>query len=60
MADNHYLIEKSMENGRASTKVTALGEEERVSELARIIGGVKVTDLTLQNAREILKMARKE
>ena len=59
MADSHYLIEKNVDGERASTKVTPLGENERVRELARIIGGVKVTDLTLKNAREMLSMARR-
>lgn len=57
MADSHYLIEKNVENGRASTEVSLLGEDARVAELARIIGGVKVTELTLENAREMLNMA---
>lgn len=59
MADSHYLIKKNTLDGLASTNVSLLGEDERVSELARIIGGIKVTDLTLQNAREMLNMAKK-
>ncbi len=57
MADSHYLIEKNVDGERAFTKVTQLEENERVRELARIIGGVKVTDLTLKSAREMLNMA---
>lgn len=59
MADSHYLIEKNVDGERAFTKVTQLEENERVRELARIIGGVKVTDLTLKSAREMLNMAHR-
>ena len=60
MADNHYLIKKSVENNKTSTSVTLLGEESRCEELARIIGGVEVTELTLKNAQEMLKLAGKK
>ena len=55
LAKNHYLIEKSVDNGRTKTSVTLLEGEERVKELARTLGGAKVSDITLANARELLK-----
>ncbi len=57
MADNHYLIEKSDSGERTSTNVRLLNENERIEELARIIGGVSVTDLTRKSAKEMLEMA---
>lgn len=60
MADNHYLIKKNSDAERTSTTVTRLGENERICELARIIGGVTVTELTMQNAREMLELAEKK
>lgn len=57
MADVHFLIEKSSDDTHTRTTVTMLDEEERKTELARIIGGVKITDLTLQAAQEMLDMA---
>ena len=60
MADNHYLIKKSSTDEKTSTSVTLLDREHRIEELARIIGGVTVTDLTLQNAKEMLELAEKE
>lgn len=60
MADNHYLIEKSSTDEKTSTSVTLLGTEERTRELARIIGGVTVTDLTLQSAREMIELAMRK
>ncbi|MBR5614886.1 MAG: DNA repair protein RecN [Clostridia bacterium] len=60
MADCHYLIEKNQQGDRTSTSVVPLDKESRVEELARIIGGVTVTDLTRQSAREMLKLAETE
>ncbi len=57
MADHHFLIEKDQSGDAASTSVRLLDEDTRICELARIIGGVTVTELTLENAREMLKMA---
>ncbi len=58
MADTHYLIEKSTDGDRTSTTVTQLESSDRVDELARIIGGVTVTDLTRKSAEEMLEMAK--
>lgn len=57
MADAHYLIRKNVAGERTATTVTRLEEEGRKEELARIIGGVRVTELTLQNAQEMLDLA---
>ena len=53
-AQHHYLIEKSVRDGRTFTNVTPLSAEQREQELARIIGG-EVTPANLQAAREMLK-----
>lgn len=60
MADNHYLIEKNSTDEKTSTSVTLLELDDRIRELARIIGGVTVTELTMQNAREMIEMAEKK
>lgn len=60
MADHHYLIEKNTEDGRAKTAVIPLSHEERLKELSRMIGGVEITELTLQNAAQMLQMAEEE
>lgn len=57
MADSHYLIEKKVSDERTQTSVYPLEPDERERELARMIGGVQVTDLTMQTAGEMLKMA---
>ncbi len=53
-AEHHYLIEKSVRDGRTYTEVTPLSREQREQELARIIGGT-VTETNLQAAREMLR-----
>ncbi|MBR5156096.1 MAG: DNA repair protein RecN [Clostridia bacterium] len=58
MADHHFLIEKDSDNERTSTSVTLLDEKSRIDELARIIGGVTVTDLTRKSAEEMLQLAK--
>lgn len=57
MADTHFLIEKNSDDESTSTTVISLDEDERKTELARIIGGVMITDITLQAAQEMLNMA---
>ena len=59
LADTQYLIEKHVEGGRTFTQVLELSEEGRKQELARIMGGTRITPLMLQNAAEMLAMARK-
>jgi DNA repair protein RecN (Recombination protein N) len=58
LANSQYLIAKNVKDGKTYTQVTELDDEGRRQELARIIGGTKITPLTLQNAAEMLKMAR--
>lgn len=56
-ADRHILIEKSVEGGSTRTHLTVLDFAGRRAELARIIGGAGITELTLQNAEEMLVSA---
>ncbi len=55
LADNHYLITKSVEDGRTHTKLKLLDFDQRVDEIARTLGGATVTDITRENARQLLK-----
>lgn len=57
MADHHYLIEKSVQNQNTVTSIRELEHEESVEELARILGGARITDTTLQSAKEMKEMA---
>ncbi|MFT4105285.1 MAG: DNA repair protein RecN [Lacrimispora sp.] len=60
MADCHYEIAKAVDEGRTSTSIRCLEEEEMVEELARLLGGVEITEAVRANAREMKRMAKKE
>ncbi len=53
MADEHFMIEKGLSDGRTVTNIYALSEEASIGELARLLGGDKITDAVMQNAQEM-------
>jgi DNA repair protein RecN (Recombination protein N) len=55
MADTHFLISKAEQNGRTYTSVIPLDLEGRKAEIARLIGGAKITENTLKSAEEMLR-----
>jgi len=58
-ADNHIGIDKAaVADGRVAVRARRLDEGEQVDELARMLGGLEVTDATRQHAREMLAMRR--
>ncbi|MGG2095526.1 DNA repair protein RecN [Bacillus sp. S13(2024)] len=59
MADSHLFIRKQIVNERTVTSVTVLNQEEKVTEIARMISGVEITDLTTEHARELLSQAHR-
>lgn len=58
MADAHFSIEKSVENETTISTIRRLTEDEQVTELARMLGGVRITDTVLESAREMLNLAQ--
>ena len=57
MADSHYIIEKKVEKEAALTTIRRLSEKEGIEELARILGGAKITETVLESAREMKELA---
>ena len=55
LADYHYKISKQLRDGRTFTEVSLLDYNGRVNELARIIGGVNITQAALSHAEAMLK-----
>lgn len=53
--DHHFKIEKNVKDGRTKTQITPLNDKERIIEIARMLGGVKITSTTLEHARELLE-----
>lgn len=58
MADAHYLIEKTSDASSTISNIYQLSEEESVNELARMLGGARITEAVLENAREMKKIAK--
>lgn len=59
-ADRHFLIEKSLREGRTISGIRPLTEEESVEELARMISGDAVSDFVLENARQMREEAARQ
>jgi DNA repair protein RecN (Recombination protein N) len=55
LADHHFRITKSSDGKTTRTEIAKLGKEERVEELARMLGGVKITQRTRAHAAEMLE-----
>lgn len=53
IADTHLFVSKTETEGRTESSVRTLSAEERITEVARIIGGAKITEQTLAAAREL-------
>ena len=56
MADTHFLISKAEQGGRTYTSVTPLNLMGRKEEIARLIGGARITENTLKSAEEMLRV----
>jgi DNA repair protein RecN (Recombination protein N) len=53
--DQHYRISKHVSGGRTRTSIGLLSDEDRYKEIARMLGGEKITRATLEHAREMLE-----
>lgn len=58
-ADDHYYIEKNVENERTFTSISNLDYEDREKEIARLISGKIITEKTLEHSHEMIELARK-
>jgi DNA repair protein RecN (Recombination protein N) len=57
-ADHHFAVEKATERGRTRSTARRLGAEERCEEVARMLGGVKVTAEARKHAEQLLALGR--
>lgn len=55
LADNHFKIIKEEDEGRVKTSLVPLDKQGRIDEIARIIAGVRITQKTIETAREMLE-----
>ncbi|MDD6811271.1 MAG: DNA repair protein RecN [Lachnospiraceae bacterium] len=59
MADTHFRIVKTVTGEHTTTQIEEMKEEESVEELARMLGGASITEIVLNNAREMKDLATK-
>lgn len=57
-AEHHFQVAKSARGGRTYTEATALSDNERVEELARMLGGHSLTEISISHARQLIKEGR--
>lgn len=60
MADTHYVIEKNVENNKTITNIRKLTKAEEIHEIARLLGGAKITEATIFSAKEMKGLADRE
>lgn len=57
MSDSHYVIEKKIVKNNTVTSIRELSETESIHEIARILGGAKITDTVMESAKEMKELA---
>jgi DNA repair protein RecN (Recombination protein N) len=60
MSDEHYLVKKHIDGDKTYTMVSKIDEEQKAKELAMMLGGVELTDITLKSAKEMIHLANEK
>ena len=55
LADSHHAVRKEVSKGRTATRVVRLNAKERIDEIARMLGGIRITDKTRRHAEEMVR-----
>ena len=59
MRENYnFRIYKESDDTNTRTGIDALSEEEKVLEIARLLGGINITDAAISNAKELIEASR--
>ena len=53
---SHFWVHKAQQGGNTVTRIKQLTEEERVGEIAKMLGGDKITEAAMVNAKELLNV----
>lgn len=56
MADSHFYIEKITQDYKTLTNIRSLSQKQQIMELGRLLGGVTLTNLTMEHAKEMLDL----
>lgn len=59
MADTHYIIEKNTDGRTTRTEIRQLKDQESIEEIARILGGARITKTVIESAQEMKQLAKK-
>lgn len=54
LSDTHFVIEKNVEGGKTKTEISRMDDDQRLKELARLLGGDENSKAALDNARELI------
>lgn len=57
MSDTHFLVQKGKSEGRVTTLVKNLSDKEKIREVARMLAGEEITDLSIKHAEEMIEKA---
>lgn len=57
MSDFHFLVFKEVKDGITFTNIHNMSKKEKEKEIAKMIGGIEITDLTIKHSREMITMA---
>lgn len=57
LSDSHYFVSKKVENGKTFTEIRTLNKQEKIKEIAKMTSGDEVSDVTLENASEMVAFA---
>lgn len=57
LSDNHYFVSKKVEDGKTFTSIRMLNKEDKIKEIAKMVGGDEISDVTIENASEMVEFA---
>ncbi len=57
---HHYMVAKAVSEGRTRTEISAVSGDKRTEEIARMLGGVEITQKTIDHAAEMLSGSRRK
>jgi len=60
MSESHFLVQKGKADGRITTVVKNLSEKEKIREVARMLAGEEITELSMQHAEELVTRAKQQ
>mgnify|MGYP001222683130 FL=1 len=57
LSDNHYFVSKKVEDNKTFTGIRVLNREDKIKEIAKMVGGDEISEVTIENAEEMVKFA---